>query len=83
MVSMQQLQDAIGDDAAGILKQRFAGMQFYFPKKQDMSFKDLKTRNQNIKSDYHRGLDISDLEEKYDLKRSQIYKILNAKQDAK
>lgn len=82
MVSMQQLQDAIGNDAASILKQRFTGMQIYFPKKQDTRFVSLKNRNRNIKDDYFMGLDISDLEEKYDLKRSQIYKIVNSKQDA-
>ncbi len=83
MVTRQQLQAVIGEEQYATLNELYAGWQHYFSKKQDMPFKDLKTRNQRIKNDYYGGMSNKDLQKKYKLGRSQISAIVNAKQDAK
>lgn len=79
--TMQQLQDAIGEDACHILKQRFAGKLIYIPKNPDDRFSDKTERNRNIKCDFHQGMDVADLQEKYGLSKSRIHHILGMKQD--
>lgn len=83
MVTIQQLQDAIGDDAVSILKQRFAGKLIYLSKNPDERFPNKEIRNISIKRDFHQGLDVADLQVKYGLSRSRIHHILGMKQDTK
>ena len=52
----------------------FAGDRIIFPKDPEYLRKD--DRNHRIRKDYDSGVSVPDLQDKYDLSQSQIYKII-------
>lgn len=79
MVKVQQLEAVVGKDIFNKIIEKFGGKNIYIPKRQSMKHINRKSRNQNIKEDYYKGIQVEELVTKYELSRSRIYKIIESK----
>ncbi|MCC5910158.1 MAG: hypothetical protein JJT76_06940 [Clostridiaceae bacterium] len=76
IVKIQQLQSVVDDETFNLIKKEFAGCNIYIPKNHNEEHPDRKVRNEGIREDYYKGLDVPNLSVKYNLSKSHIYKIL-------
>ncbi len=76
---LRKIHAALGDSAFNVFLRVAGGENLYIPKEFDPHEPDKKTRNANVKCDYHQGMDVPDLMDKYQLSRAAVYKIIERK----
>ncbi len=76
--NLQTLRDIVGSDQFNVILERLTGEHIYFNKRVVSPSKD--ERDAAIKKDYYHGIDMPELVDKYGLKLSSIYKIVESRQ---
>lgn len=76
MVNVEKLKSIIGEYAFQQLVKKCPGKNVYIPKNFDDNYHSRNRRNQNIRNDYHGGMEVPELMEKYSLSKASIYKII-------
>jgi len=76
VVAIEKLKEVVGGAAFEELVKQLPGRNVYIPKNFNEEYHDRKKRNKLLKADYHAGMQISELMDKYKLSKATIYKVI-------